>query len=159
MAAEVENDVARVWSLLFEIVLDGEKRLAGHFSIHGLTTPQFYVLKTLVEHGGVCSIGMIARLHGLTNATMTGLIKRLEAQTPPLVLRESDPEDRRSVRVRLTEAGRSRFADVSTSLLDYVRAIFTRLNSDERQHIIEYLSRYVDLIVRGMPLIDPETNA
>lgn len=154
MAAQDDDDVARVWALLFEIVLDGEKRLASHFALHSLTTPQFYVLKTLIEHGGVCPIGTIARLHGLTNATMTGLVKRLEAQDPPLVIREQDEGDRRSVRVLLTEAGRSRFSDVTSSLLEYVHAILNLLNQSERQRIIEYLTRYVDLIVRGMPLSD-----
>jgi DNA-binding MarR family transcriptional regulator len=156
--SDLDKDVGNVWALLFEIVLDGEKRLAGHFAMHDLTTPQFYVLKTLMEQNGICSIGQIARLHGLTNATMTGLIKRLEAQQPPLVLREPDPTDRRSVNVILTEAGRKRFASVQESLLDYVRAIIALLNPEERQNIITYLSRYVDLIVRGIPLHPPEAE-
>ncbi|MCA9904200.1 MAG: MarR family transcriptional regulator [Anaerolineae bacterium] len=154
MADMVDDDVMHLWALLFEIVLDGEKRLASHFAMHGLTTPQFYVLKTLVEQGGECSIGQIARVHGLTSATMTGLVKRLEAQSPPLVLRQPDDADRRSVRVILTEAGQERFAAVQTSLLEYVRALFCMLSADDRQNIIAYLSRYVDMVVRGMPLID-----
>lgn len=154
MAQLVDDDVMRVWALLFEIVLDGEKRLAAHFAMHNLTTPQFYVLKTLVEHGGECSIGQIARTHGLTSATMTGLVKRLEAQTPPLVLRQPDDTDRRSVRVILTDAGRELFAGVQTSLLEYVRALFDMLSPEERHTIIDYLSRYVDLVVRGMPMTD-----
>ena len=155
MAATLDNDVSRIWTLLFEVVLDGEKRLAGHFAMHNLTTPQFYVLKTLIEHDGQCPIGQIARIHGLTNATMTGLVKRLEAQIPPLVVRETDAEDRRSVNVVLTEAGRERFAAVQDDLLQYVRAILALLNPDERQNIINYLSRYAEMIVRGMPLVLP----
>jgi DNA-binding MarR family transcriptional regulator len=156
VAATLDSDVSRIWALLFEIVLDGEKRLAGHFAMHNLTTPQFYVLKTLIEQDGQCPIGQIARIHGLTNATMTGLVKRLEAQTPPLVVRQPDAADRRSVNVLLTDAGRERFASVQDNLLEYVRAILALLNADERQNIINYLSRYLDLIVRGMPLIMPD---
>jgi DNA-binding MarR family transcriptional regulator len=154
MTHEVEDDADRLWKLLFAIVLDGEKRLAAHFAMHGLTTPQFYVLKTLVEHGGECSIGLIARAHGLTNATMTGLVKRLESYVPPLVEREPDAADRRLVRVLLTEAGRARFRAVQDSLLDYVRAVYTMLDPQDRQHILSYLERYVRLIVEGMPLGD-----
>ncbi len=154
MSHELEADLDRLWKLLFAIVLDGEKRLAAHFAMHGLTTPQFYVLKTLVEHGGECSIGMIARLHGLTNATMTGLVKRLESYIPPLVEREPDEVDRRLVRVRLTEAGRARFQAVQESLLDYVRAVYTLLKPQERRNILDYLERYVGLIVEGMPVGD-----
>lgn len=147
-----EAELSQIWQLLFEIVLDGEKRLAGHFAMHNLTTPQFYVLKTLVENDGACPIGRLARLHGLTLPTMSGLITRLEAQTPPLVTRQQDATDRRSIIVRITEEGRARYADVQSSLLDYLRAIYALLSPEDRRTIIEYLSRYVALIVRGMPM-------
>lgn len=150
MTDALDADVARVWALLFEIVLDGEKRLAAHFAARGLTTPQFYVLKTLLERDGRCSIGMLARLHGLTNATMSGLINRLEAQG--LVMRQPDTNDRRTIHVLLTDAGRAAFDSVQASLHEYVHAVFGLLSAEERQNVITYLSRYVDLIVRGMPL-------
>ena len=95
--------------MLFRLVLDGEKLLTAQLAAHGLTTPQFYVLKTLSEQGGHAQIGQIARLHGLTNATMTGLVKRLEAFEPPLVMRETNRNDRRSVNVVMTQAGADRF--------------------------------------------------
>ncbi len=147
-----DDELSRIWKLLFEIVLDGEKRLAGHFAMHNLTTPQFYVLKTLIEQGGTSPIGQVARLHGLTLPTMSGLVTRLEAQTPPLVTRTQAADDRRSIIVAITDEGRTRFADVQSSLLDYLRAIYALLSPQERQTIIDYLSRYVDLIVRGMPM-------
>ena len=80
----LNRDVAELWSVLFDIVTDGEKRLASHFEAHQLTPPQFYVLKTLSENDGACRIGDIARDHHLTSATMTGLVKRLESMDPPL---------------------------------------------------------------------------
>lgn len=147
-----DDELARIWKLLFEIVLDGEKRLAGHFAMHNLTTPQFYVLKTLIERGGACPIGQLARLHGLTLPTMSGLVTRLEAQTPPLVTRAQAEDDRRSIIVAITEDGRARFADVQNSLLEYLRAIYALLSPQDRQIIVDYLSRYVELIVRGMPM-------
>jgi DNA-binding MarR family transcriptional regulator len=108
---ELERDVTDFWMLAFKIVLDGEKRLTAQLAAHSLTPPQFYVLKTLVESGGQCPIGQIARQHQLTNATMTGLVKRLEAMSPPLVSRETSADDRRSVMVSLTPAGRFDWAD------------------------------------------------
>jgi DNA-binding MarR family transcriptional regulator len=117
-------------------VLDLEKRLAAHLAAHGLTTPQFYVLKTLQEQGGSWSIGKIARAHGLTNAAMTGLISRMEAVDPPLVARRTDDRDRRGVLVRLTQAGYSRYEAVQQALLDNLRAIFALLPADERAHLV-----------------------
>lgn len=148
----LEEDVNTLWSLLFRIVLDGEKRIAAYLLAHDLTPPQFYVLKTLWEQGGRCAIGEIARAHHLTSATMTGLVKRLEAMTPPLVQREPSSADRRSVDVLLTNAGQARFIEVQTDLMGQVRLVFSLLTERERQDFILYLSRYVEVVQAQFPL-------
>ncbi len=146
MASELDNDITIFWTLLFQIVLDSEKRLAANLAAHDLTPPQFYVLKTLIERGGRCPIGEIARAHHLTNATMTGLVKRLEAAVPPLVMREPNAADRRSVYVTLTQAGTERFLAVQQDLLQHLRAVLNVLSSEERQDLIRYFSHYVQLV-------------
>lgn len=60
---------------------------------------------------------------------MTGLVKRLEAMTPPLVQREPSSADRRSVDVLLTNAGQARFIEVQTDLMGQVRLVFSLLTS------------------------------
>jgi DNA-binding MarR family transcriptional regulator len=155
---ELERDVGQLWSLLFTIVLDGEKRLASFFSAHGLTPPQFYVLKTLSERGGHCAIGEIARAHHLTNATMTGLVKRLEAFEPPLVTREQNTDDRRSVQVSLTTAGEERFLGVQADLLEQVRVLLGLISSEDRQNLIQYLSKYVQVVTELFPVNVPSTE-
>ena len=148
----LEHDVAQLWALLFRLVLDGEKLLTAQLADHGLTTPQFYVLKTLSEHNGRCPIGQIARLHGLTNATMTGLVKRLEAFTPPLVEREISHTDRRSVNVTLTEAGDALFLAVQTDLMQQLQLVLSLVSPQERETLIDDLRRYVTLITSIIPL-------
>ncbi len=142
----LDEDAARLWALLFRIVLDGEKHIAGQLARHGLTTPQFYVLKTLIEQGGRCPIGEIARLHGLTSATMTGLVGRMEADDPPLVRREQHHADRRSVMVVLTDAGRARFQGVQDRLHEQLRAVLSLIPPETRAVLISELGRYVELI-------------
>jgi DNA-binding MarR family transcriptional regulator len=146
VASELDNDVAIFWTLLFGIVLDAEKRLAAILASHELTPPQFYVLKTLIERGGRCPIGEIARAHHLTNATMTGLVQRLEAMIPPFVQREPNVADRRSVVVTLTQAGQERFLAVQEDLLEHLRQVLSVMTSEERQDILRYFSRYVSLV-------------
>lgn len=147
-AALSQSDIEaqRLYDLLFAIVLDGEKRIAGHLAAHGLTTPQFYVLKTLSENSGQMGIGQIARAHSLTNATMTGLINRLEANDPPLVTRATNVEDRRAVTVCLTEAGTARFQAVQVGLLEQLRALFSLLPGEERRKLLDDIARYVSLL-------------
>lgn len=151
MDDNLDHDVAELWSLLFDIVTDGEKRLASHMSSHDLTPPQFYVLKTLSEKGGECRIGDIARDHHLTNATMTGLVKRLEAMDPPLVKRERGKVDGRSVNVSLTPAGAERFLAVQRGLMEQLRAIFSLVSDNERRDIIEKVRIYYHIFSQQFP--------
>ena len=151
MESELEQDITAFWSILFEILVDVEKRLASHMAAHELTPPQFYVLKTLIEHGGSCPIGQIAREHHLTNATMTGLVKRLEAMNPPLVLRERSPDDARSVNVVLTDEGQARFDAVKDDVFAQLQVMMGLISQEERQALLHFLARYVDLVAQLLP--------
>lgn len=151
MDTGLEQDITAFWSILFEILVDVEKRLAAHMAAHELTPPQFYVLKTLIEHGGSCPIGQIAREHHLTNATMTGLVKRLEAMTPPLVLRERSPDDARSVNVVLTAEGQARFDAVKDDVFTQLQVMMSLVSQEERQALLHFLARYVDLVAQILP--------
>jgi DNA-binding MarR family transcriptional regulator len=144
--SQLDADAAVLWEMLFQVVLDGEKRLAEHLALHNVSAPQFYVLKTLSEHNGQMGIGTLARKHGLTNASMTGLIKRMEAQTPPLVERRTDSSDKRAVQVFLTEAGAQRFHAIQASLLDQLRAAFGLLPPEARARLLADLTYYVGLV-------------
>lgn len=154
MNDKLDHDVAELWSLLFDIVADGEKRLASHMNAHDLTPPQFFVLKTLSEKGGECRIGDIARDHHLTNATMTGLVKRLEAMKPPLVKRKQSTTDRRSVNVSLTPDGANRFLAVQRGLMEQLHAIIGLLPDAERRDIIEKVRIYFTIFSQQFPTDD-----
>lgn len=152
MSVNLEDDIQVIWMLLFQIVADIEKRIAALIARHQLTPPQFYVLKTLMEHGGTCPIGQIAREHHLTNATMTGLVKRLESMEPPLVERERSDHDRRSIMVSLTDAGLGRFEDVRDELMNHVKEMVGLLDEQGRANLIEYASYYVMQVVQKFPV-------
>jgi DNA-binding MarR family transcriptional regulator len=151
---DLDNDVSQFWTLLFGILNDSEKRLAAHMAAHDLTPPQFFVLKTLVEKGGACPIGFIARDHHLTNATMTGLVKRLEAMNPPLVQRQPSPDDGRSVVVVLTAAGEARFEAVKTAVFEQLKLILGLLGQEEREALMHFATRYLDVVSQLLPIID-----
>jgi DNA-binding MarR family transcriptional regulator len=154
--SSVDHDSNSLWTLLFEIVLDMEKRLFGHLAAHGLTPPQFYVLKTLTEHEGRCRIGQIAEEHHLTNATMTGLIKRMEAAG--WVTRSTSPQDGRSVDVMLTESGTQKFRDVQEAIMAQVRLILNLLPGEERSELIEKVGFYFQVLRQLLPAPTPPTQ-
>ncbi len=148
---QLDHDAADLWAALFDIVTDGEKRLASHFEAHQLTPPQFYVLKTLSERSGACRIGDIARAHHLTSATMTGLVQRLEAMQPPLVQRRRNRRDGRSVDVILTPAGSERFLAVQRGLMQQLRAVISLLPPAERRDIINKVRLYFTIFSQQFP--------
>ena len=68
----------------------------------GVTYPQYLVLLVLWEQGPTGVSGLGERLH-LDSGTLSPLLRRLEGQG--LVSRTRVPDDERSVRVELTDAG------------------------------------------------------
>lgn len=149
MNDELEQDISTFWSILFAIVIDVEKRLAANMASHGLTPPQFFVLKTLIEHDGRCPIGQIAREHHLTNATMTGLVKRLEAMG--LVTRQRSTVDGRSVTVVLTDDGQAHFEAVKGDVFAQLQVILGLVGQEERQALMHFLARYLDVVNQLAP--------
>ncbi|MBZ0301631.1 MAG: MarR family transcriptional regulator [Anaerolineae bacterium] len=152
MESGLEQDISAFWSILFSILGDVEKRLAAHMAAHDLTPPQFFVLKTLIEHGGSCPIGEIARDHHLTSATMTGLVKRLEAMDPPLVVRQRSRDDARSVNVVLTDEGQTRFDAIKDTVFDQLQLILSLISEEERQALLHFLARYLELVAQVFPM-------
>jgi MarR family transcriptional regulator, organic hydroperoxide resistance regulator len=70
----------------------------------GLTYPQYLAMLVLWENDGL-TVKEIATRLSLDSATMTPLLKRLEAQGH--VERTRGTEDERQVHIRLTESGRA----------------------------------------------------
>jgi len=70
----------------------------------GLTYPQFLVMLALYEDAPR-SVGVLGRVLGMDNGTLTPLLKRLE--TAGLVTRTRDSADERRVLIDLTEAGQA----------------------------------------------------
>jgi DNA-binding MarR family transcriptional regulator len=107
---------------------DGGRRVTGH---------QARVLLKLDENDPTM-VGELAEFLGVTPSTMSLTLKRLEEAD--CITRSRDPDDRRVMNVRLTEAGR-RIRD-AWSLLDAGRvdALLRQLRPDERTRAMEGLS-------------------
>jgi DNA-binding MarR family transcriptional regulator len=128
-------------------VLSRVSRLARHldlarreaFAAHGLEPWEFDVLAALRREGEpyALSPGRLLQVTLVTSGTMTNRIDRLEAKG--LVSREPDPDDGRSVRVLLTDAGRTRVDDALTDLLAHERRILAALPPADRDKLADLL--------------------
>lgn len=107
----------------------------------GLTHPQYLVLLTLWDNaksgGEALSVKEIAALLQMDSATLSPMLKRLQAQG--FLTRSRSATDERTTRVQLTPKGRS----LRRRALDIPSAVVDRLGVElgELEHLHEVLTR------------------
>jgi DNA-binding MarR family transcriptional regulator len=82
-------------------------------------------LITYLRSYGPCAITELHRVFGYKRSTLTSMLDRLEERE--LVVRELDPEDRRSFRVGLTRAGRGAGERLQTILEEMEAKVQARI--------------------------------
>lgn len=119
--------------------LDRARRAA--FAEHALEAGEFDVLAALRRAGRPyeASPGHLGARTLVTSGTMTARLDKLEARG--LVQRRTDPDDRRSVIVRLTEAGGDAVGGALASLLERERVLLRELSVDEQRDLADLLRR------------------
>lgn len=81
----------------------------------------------------------LSRFLMVTGGSVTGLTDELEKDG--LVQRDDDPDDRRSVRVRLTAPGRKAFERMAREHEGWVVEMFGGLDGDQKKLMYELLGR------------------
>jgi DNA-binding MarR family transcriptional regulator len=127
------------------------RRVAAHmtremektFAAHGLTDAGFDVLATLRRSGApyALSPGALLATMMITSGTMTNRIDQLEKAG--LVERIQNPDDRRSVTIRLTESG---LATIDAAVTDHVATqvrITSGLSPEENAVLDGLLRKYL----------------
>jgi len=121
--------------------------LAG--SDAGLSLRQYAALNGIRQ--GASSPGELARLWQVTPAVITGIIDRLERRE--LVRREPDPDDRRRLRLALTEAGLAASMVVERALTEELAAQLAQASPRE----LAELGRALDLLQRTFATLEEQT--
>ena len=109
---------------------------------YGLTTTQFFLLTALYEEDGV-PISVLAQKVALDKATLTGLLDRLERDD--LIERKADPDDRRAIRIFLTQKAESMRVEL-TELYNQNNGMFLSILTFEEREIFE---RVVDKLEKA----------
>lgn len=121
----------------------------------GLSTTQLLALQA-IEGQQTIAAGDLARELGLTQATVTSLLQRLELRG--LVQRERDLRDRRRVNVTLTETGKTLLGDSPMALQELLEKRFVELEDWEQLQILSSLQRVARLIdaedIEAAPVLD-----
>jgi DNA-binding MarR family transcriptional regulator len=132
-------------------VLTALRRITRAIDIHsrslaqrfGLTGPQLMLLKELLV-GAPRTVGHLASAVHLSQATVTGIIDRLERKD--LVRRARSEEDRRKVLVSLTNRAVAVIADAPPLLQEHFTDSFNRLSAAQQGQILASLQQIVALM-------------
>jgi DNA-binding MarR family transcriptional regulator len=108
-----------------------------------LSTSQLLVLDLLAINSPQ-TVGSIADRVGLAQATVSGVLDRLEERG--LIARQRGDSDRRQIMVHLTDSGRSLQEQAPTALQTRFLANFSSLQDWEKTAILSALQRLADLM-------------
>jgi DNA-binding MarR family transcriptional regulator len=130
----------RLWLRLLRATrrIEGELRenlRTGHDS----TLPRFDVLATLNRYPDGLRMSELSAHLKVSNGNVTGIVERLASEG--LAERASVEGDRRAQRVRLTEAGRARFARMAADHEGWIDGILADLDDRELDTMIALLDR------------------
>ncbi len=119
--------------LLLDAARAVEARAEGALGEVGLSLAKLGALRHLVLAAEPLTLSQLAERHCCGKSNVTQLIDRLEADG--FVARESDPEDRRTVRATVTPSGRAAYDRASVLLAAHERAIDAQLGSGPRAEL------------------------
>lgn len=116
---------------------------------YNLTGPQLLILQSIIHRKQV-SLGELARMASLSNATVTGIIDRLERRG--LVERQRGSRDRRQVFVVATESAQQMLKNAPPLLQEKFIAEFNGLPERERRQILGSLDKIA--LMMGVEKLD-----
>ena len=104
----------------------------------GVTPGQYGILNCLWSQGSATP-KEIAQTLRLENSTVSGMLDKLQKRG--LVTRVLDPNDRRSIRVEASEAGKAIREDVLRTVDELNQAVLAPFTAQQRQQLLELLRR------------------
>src|SRR3954466_14379230 len=107
--------------LLLDAARAVEARAEGALGEIGLSLAKLGALRHLVLATEPLTLSQLAERHCCGKSNVTQLVDRLEGDG--LVARESDPDDRRTIRATVTPAGRAAYERAALILAEHERAI------------------------------------
>jgi DNA-binding MarR family transcriptional regulator len=107
---------------------------------YAVTPPQWGLLVLLDESDGL-TIGTISLKRGADAPTVTGIVNRLEHNG--LVERRHDKEDRRVVKVYLTDEGRDITRYLYAAMETFNEILTRTLSEDEQKHLRTQLQQII----------------
>ncbi len=113
------------------------------------TLPRFDVMSALFRYPDGLKMSEISDLLRVSNGNITGIVDRLTQEG--LAERASVPGDRRASLVRLTDTGRSAFAEHAAAHEGWIDRLLTGLSEEDTAAMIARLDKLIDTLEDPRP--------
>jgi len=131
-----ENLLEDFYLTLTKIILKLKLLEQEEIVCYGVTIPQSYTIKT-IDNFGKISMKELSYELGVTVSTMTRIVDILARDE--IVLRENNPDDRRSFLVELTAKGKELAVKLKECTKEYLNLLFKKISEKDRQKVIDAL--------------------
>ncbi len=138
MPEAFDESVSKIERLLRHVAMIIRRRGRDILADFNITNPQFNALLALRENDGI-TMGELCDKLFLAYSTATDLIDRMEKNG--LLERKRDSQDRRVIRLAITNKGKVAISEVVAARRRYVASILERLSVEQRSHLAESLDR------------------
>ena len=134
------HQALKLWLRLLSCANMVETEVRGRLRAEfGTTLPRFDLMAQLERHAGGLKMNELSKRLMVTGVNVTGITDQLESEG--LVVRESDPADRRAYTVKLTPAGRRTFARMAAAHEQWVIELFAGLAAHEKDQAYRLLAK------------------
>lgn len=139
-AASGDHLDVRLWLRLLACTNQIEQEIRTRLRVKfGTTLPRFDYLAQLERHPGGLRMSALSRYLMVSGGNVTGLTDQLVAEG--WVERIADPADKRATLLRLTPAGRNRFAQMAGEHESWLIEMFRGFDRREEQALFELLGQ------------------
>lgn len=146
MHISIESFADRLNEIMPVLFKEFTKRLTRELHKTKITLPQLFVLEFL-EREGASRMTELAHFMNVTTAAMTGIVDRLVRDS--YIERIFDPNDRRTIKVKLTSGGTSVVRKICERKQQMIVKVFGRISEAEREQYLGILRQIKDILVEN----------
>ncbi|MFV3292571.1 MarR family winged helix-turn-helix transcriptional regulator [Pseudomonas sp. NY11955] len=133
---DLSQDAEALYEALNQLVRVHQFRDRDRICCYDVSVTQYYAVETLVKQGPL-RLQALAEEMFLDKSTASRVVDTLERKG--YVTRIDDPEDRRAVRVQVTEAGISLYERIRTDLIAEEKEMISGMTPEVRQGALTLL--------------------
>ena len=139
-----EDTIDYFLKVVWQSVANTYNQIATGF---GITQAIGYALINIHEEG--TAVSQIASLMGVKSTSLSRMLNNMEELG--LIFREADPDDKRSVKIFLTETGKAKRKQAKDVVRKFNEYLNSQISEDDRKQLIETLNKVNQLALMYKP--------